>query len=155
MAKEKITGYQERKKAGLCVRSGCEIKPEKKEDGSRRSYCPKHNAQNKRNSEAWAARHGKSKVRKTKKVSATSACSRIANLKTGGSLTPAAPRITAGRGCHPGSNHRRHGATWLLAQNRDPVSASSREDHARAGHHGGAMNIRELISQLQAMRKAR
>ena len=31
---KKITGYQERKAAGLCVRTGCEEKPEKNADGS-------------------------------------------------------------------------------------------------------------------------
>ena len=50
MPKEKITGYQNRKRAGLCVRPGCEIKPKKGPDGKPRSYCPVHNAQNAKNS---------------------------------------------------------------------------------------------------------
>ncbi len=61
MPKEKITGYQNRKRAGLCVRPGCKIKPKKGPDGKPRSYCPKHNAQNARNSAAWLKRQAAKK----------------------------------------------------------------------------------------------
>jgi len=69
MPKEKITGYQNRKRAGLCVRPGCKNKPMLGPDGKPRSYCPVHNAANRKNSEAWLKRQTakkKSKVRKPK-----------------------------------------------------------------------------------------
>jgi len=68
MPKETIKGYQARKKAGLCVRPGCKIKPKKGPDGTPRSYCPVHNAQNAKNSKAFLERQAakKSKVRKPK-----------------------------------------------------------------------------------------
>jgi hypothetical protein len=44
--------YQKRKAAGKCVRTGCKRKPKLGKDGKRRSYCPFHNEQNRRNSEA-------------------------------------------------------------------------------------------------------
>ena len=69
MPNETINGYQNRKRAGLCVRPGCKIKPKKGPDGKPRSYCPVHNAQNAKNSAAWVKRQAakkKSKVRKPK-----------------------------------------------------------------------------------------
>jgi hypothetical protein len=50
------TDYQKRKAAGQCVRTGCKRKPKLGKDGKRRSYCPFHNEQNRRNSEAWIKR---------------------------------------------------------------------------------------------------
>ncbi len=72
MPKEKITGYQNRKRAGLCVRPGCKIKPKKGPDGTPRSYCPVHNAQNAKNSAAFIKRQkakaGKPKLVRRRKV---------------------------------------------------------------------------------------
>ena len=53
--------YAERKKAGLCVRAGCSRTPRKNKDGKPRSYCPKHNAQNRKNSDAWVKRQAAKK----------------------------------------------------------------------------------------------
>jgi hypothetical protein len=49
--------YQTRKAAGQCVRTGCKRKPKLGKDGKRRSYCPFHNEQNRKNSEASIKRH--------------------------------------------------------------------------------------------------
>lgn len=51
--------YQERKAAGKCVRAGCKRKPKLGKDGKPRSYCPFHNDQNRKNSEAWKKRQAK------------------------------------------------------------------------------------------------
>ena len=53
--------YQQRKAAGQCVRAGCKTKPKLGKDGKRRSYCPVHNAENRKNSEAWIKRQKPSK----------------------------------------------------------------------------------------------
>jgi len=66
MMAKSLSIYQQRKADGKCVRQGCDRKPLKNEDGTRRSYCPEHNAMNRKNSDAWAARQPK--VRKAKKV---------------------------------------------------------------------------------------
>ncbi len=73
MPKEKITGYQARKKAGLCVRPGCDRKPKLNADGKPRSYCPVHNAANRKNSDAWKARQAakKPKLVRHKKITTT------------------------------------------------------------------------------------
>jgi len=64
-----VKGYQARKALGLCVRDRCEEKPEKKSDGTRRSYCPTHNAQNKKHADAFYARQSKAATkRKAKKA---------------------------------------------------------------------------------------
>jgi hypothetical protein len=66
--------YQTRKAAGQCVRPGCKIKPKLGPDGKPRSYCPKHNAANRRNSEAWLKRQAakkKPKLVRRKKVAVT------------------------------------------------------------------------------------
>jgi hypothetical protein len=64
--------YQQRKAAGLCVRPGCKIKPKKGPDGKPRSYCPLHNAQNRKNSEAWVKRQKAAKAaKKVRKPKAT------------------------------------------------------------------------------------
>lgn len=64
--------YAERKKAGRCVRAGCDRTPRKNKDGSRRSYCDFHNAQNAKNSAAFIkrqkARAAKPKLVRRKKV---------------------------------------------------------------------------------------
>lgn len=57
--------YQERKAAGKCVRAGCKRKPKLGKDGKPRSYCPVHNAQNRKNSEAWLKRQKPSKPKVT------------------------------------------------------------------------------------------
>lgn len=54
--KRKISVYQERKKAGLCVRTGCERKPRKNADGTVRSYCDFHNDLNKKATAAFKKR---------------------------------------------------------------------------------------------------
>jgi hypothetical protein len=59
--KNKISRYQERKKAGLCVRTGCERKPRKNEDGTLRSYCDVHNELNKQATAAFKKRAAKKK----------------------------------------------------------------------------------------------
>ena len=68
----KLTGYQERKRAGLCVRAGCKRTPRKNKDGSRRSYCDFHNEQNAKNSAAFIKRQkakaGKPKLVRRRKV---------------------------------------------------------------------------------------
>jgi hypothetical protein len=51
--------YQTRKAAGQCVRAGCKRKPKLGKDGKPRSYCPFHNVQNRKNSEAWKKRQAK------------------------------------------------------------------------------------------------
>ena len=84
---KKITGYQERKAAGLCVRTGCDEKPEKNADGTRRSYCATHNAMNAKNSAAWAARQGKTpkvKVAKVQKVKAAKPGKVVGTVKVPG-----------------------------------------------------------------------
>jgi hypothetical protein len=48
--------YQKRKAAGQCVRAGCKRKPKLGPDGKPRSYCPVHNAANRKNSDAWVKR---------------------------------------------------------------------------------------------------
>lgn len=53
--------YQKRKAAGQCVRAGCKRKPKLGKDGKPRSYCPVHNAANRKNSEAWLKRQRKKK----------------------------------------------------------------------------------------------
>jgi hypothetical protein len=54
--KTKIGRYQERKKAGLCVWTGCERKPRKNDDGTVRSYCDFHNELNKKATAAFKKR---------------------------------------------------------------------------------------------------
>jgi len=64
--------YQTRKAAGQCVRSGCKRKPKLGKDGKPRSYCPFHNAQNRKHADAWAARQQKpSKPVRAKRVQVT------------------------------------------------------------------------------------
>jgi len=53
--------YQKRKAAGQCVRAGCKRKPKLGKDGKPRSYCPVHNAANRKNSDAWKARQAAKK----------------------------------------------------------------------------------------------
>jgi len=53
--------YQKRRAAGQCVRGGCKRKPKLGKDGKPRSYCPFHNDQNHKNSEAWLKRQRKNK----------------------------------------------------------------------------------------------
>jgi hypothetical protein len=66
-----VKGYQARKALGLCVRDRCEEKPKKKADGTRRSYCATHNAQNKKHADAFYARQNKAaKAHKVKKAKA-------------------------------------------------------------------------------------
>jgi hypothetical protein len=48
--------YQTRKAAGQCVRQGCKRKPKLGKDGKRRSYCPFHNEQNRKNTKAFLKR---------------------------------------------------------------------------------------------------
>jgi len=43
--------YQQRKAAEQCGRAGCKTKPKLGKDGKRRSYCPVHNAENRKNME--------------------------------------------------------------------------------------------------------
>ena len=61
-----VKGYQARKALGLCVRDRCEEKPKKKADGTRRSYCDTHNAQNKKHADAFYARQSKAAKKKPK-----------------------------------------------------------------------------------------
>jgi hypothetical protein len=60
--------YQQRKAAGQCVRAGCKRKPKLGKDGKRRSYCSVHNAENRKNSEAWIKRQKASKPKVIRKV---------------------------------------------------------------------------------------
>jgi len=53
--------YQKRKAAGQCVRAGCKRKPKLGKYGKPRSYCPVHNAANRKNSDAWKARQAAKK----------------------------------------------------------------------------------------------
>ena len=65
---KQVRGYQQRKAAGLCVRPGCKRIPPLGTDGTRRSYCLTHNAENRKNSDAWLARQKKAvKAKVTKK----------------------------------------------------------------------------------------
>jgi hypothetical protein len=58
--------YHERRKAGKCVRVGCDKIPQKNEDGSRRSYCDFHNKQNAKYSQAYADRQNGGKASKAR-----------------------------------------------------------------------------------------
>lgn len=59
--KKTMSRYQERKKAGLCVWSGCERKPRKNEDGTVRSFCDFHNGLNKKATAACKKRAAEKK----------------------------------------------------------------------------------------------
>jgi hypothetical protein len=58
--------YQQRKKAGMCVRKGCKRKP-RMNGKKRRSYCKLHTDQNQKNANAYLKRKAKkAKLRKAK-----------------------------------------------------------------------------------------
>ena len=66
----KQSEYQQRKAAGKCVRSGCDRKPKLGKDGKRRSYCEVHNAENRKNSDAWIKRQKPSKPKAARRKAA-------------------------------------------------------------------------------------